>query len=109
MILLNTTDTLIRALTRHLATTLQIMEITSILHIKERMGPGGEAEAEAGEKGIEAEMGVSVAPAPGGRDLEATMGRPVAATGTWAGTTQVHIPWTDLIGQTGEEMSRVEI
>lgn len=54
-------------------------------------------------------MGVLEAPTPGGRDLEVTMGRTVAAIGLWAVTTQVHIPWMDLRGQTGEEMIQVEI
>lgn len=53
MILLNNTDTFIRALNPHLATIIQIMRRISTLTTRERMEPGGEAEVEGGEKEIE--------------------------------------------------------
>lgn len=53
MIVLNNMDTFIRALNPRLATIIQIMHRTSIPPTKKRMEPGGEAEAEGGEKAIE--------------------------------------------------------
>lgn len=50
-------------------------------------------------------MGILVAQAHGGKDLDVT----VATTEVWVASSQVHIPWMDLICQTGGEKMWAEI
>ncbi len=61
----------------------------------------GGAEVEGGEKGIEVQ--ISMAPAPGGKDLEVTLARTVVTTEVGGAFTQGHVPWTDLMDPAGEE------
>lgn len=54
-------------------------------------------------------MGILVAPAPVGKDLEVTLARIVVTTGVRRGFPLGHIPWMDLMGPAGEEKMRAGI